>query len=100
MENVILSPISLTSLEQLIQRSVTAAFAISQPTTATTAEQSQTFTISELADYLNCTKATIHAYKKRGVFPYYQTGRTVYFKKNEVDEALEVGNKKKGLKRG
>jgi len=95
MENVILSPISLASLEQLIQRTVSAAFANSQPTPAPV-EKPQTFTISELADYLNCTKATIHAYKKRGVFPYYQTGRTVYFKKNEVDAALEVGKKKKG----
>lgn len=63
-------------------------------------QQVQTFTIGELADYLNCTKATIHAYKKRGVFPYYQTGRTVYFKKSEVDAALEVRNKKKGFKIG
>lgn len=57
----------------------------------------QKFSIQELAAYLNCTKATIHAYKKRGIFPYYQTGRTVYFKKSEVDAALEVG-KKKGVK--
>lgn len=62
------------------------------------AEQPKTFTIGELADYLKCTKATVHAYKKRGVFPYYQTGRTVYFKKSEVDTALEVDSKKKGVK--
>lgn len=55
-------------------------------------------TITELATYLKCTKSTIHAYKNRGVFPYYQTGRTVFFKKSEVDAALEVGNKKKGVK--
>ena len=97
MENVILSPISLSSLEQLIQRTVSAAFAKSLPAPAP-AEQPKTFTISELADYLKCTKATIHAYEKRGVFPYYQTGRTVYFKKSEVDTALEVGSKKKGVK--
>lgn len=59
-------------------------------------EPEKQFTISELAAYLKCTKATIHAYKNRQVFPYYQTGRTVYFKKSEVDAALEVGNKKKG----
>lgn len=96
MTDVILSPISLDSLEQLIKRSVISALTFSQPTAATPADDSETFTISELADYLNCTKATIHAYKKRGVFPYYQTGRTVFFKKKEVDQALEVGNKRKG----
>lgn len=57
----------------------------------------QKFSIQELAAYLNCTKATVHSYKRRKVFPYYQTGRTVYFKKSEIDSALESG-KKKGVK--
>ena len=96
MENIILSPISLEKFELLIKNSVTAAIALNQPT-ATPAEKPQQFTISELAGYLKCTRATIHAYKKRGVFPYYQTGRTVYFKKSEVDAALEV-SKKRGVK--
>ncbi len=68
------------------------------PKPAAEPQPEQEFSISGLAHYLNCTKATIHAYKRRGVFPYYQTGRTVYFKKSEVDKALEVGNKKKGAK--
>lgn len=93
MENVILSPISLASLEQLIQKTVSAAFANSQHASVS-AEEPQTFTISELANYLKVTKPTIHAYKKRGILPYFQTGRTVYFKKSEVDAALEVGKKK------
>ena len=45
-------------------------------------------TIEELAAYLGVTKATIHNYKRNYIFPYYQTGRTVYFKKHEVDAAL------------
>ncbi len=57
----------------------------------------QKFSIKELAAYLKCTKATIHSYKRRKVFPYYQTGRTVYFKKSEIDSALEV-SKKIGVK--
>lgn len=44
--------------------------------------------IDELAHYLNKDKSTIHRYKKNGVFPCYQAGRTVYFKKEEVDTAL------------
>lgn len=59
-------------------------------------EPNQQFNISELATYLKVTKATVHAYKKRGVFPYYQTGRTVYFKKCEVDNALASAKKKGG----
>lgn len=84
----------LSNIESLLL-SIKYAESVAEPISA---EQPQTFTISQLADYLNCTKATIHAYKKRGVFSYYQTGRTVYFKKKEVDAALEVRNKKKGIK--
>jgi excisionase family DNA binding protein len=44
--------------------------------------------ISELAKYLNCSKVTIHNYKKRKLFPYYGTGRLTFFKRSEVDAAL------------
>ena len=95
MENMILSPISLENFEQLIKKSVTAALAFAQPQPPTV-EAPQQFTITELAAYLRCTKATVHSYKKRGIFKFYQTGRTVYFKKDEIDKALAVGNKKRG----
>jgi len=98
MENYILSPISLEHFELLIKKSVTAALTQTQSIPDPT-EESQQFTISELAAYLKCTKATIHAYKKRGIFKYYQTGRTIFFKRQDVDKALEVGIKK-GLKNG
>ncbi|MBC6109941.1 helix-turn-helix transcriptional regulator [Pedobacter fastidiosus] len=93
MENIILTSINLHSLELIIQKSVTAAMALSMPE-KTLKEPDQTFSIPELAEYLKVTKATIHAYKKRGIFKYYQTGRTVFFKKSEVDAALAIGKKK------
>lgn len=49
----------------------------------------------ELAKYLNASVPTIDRYKANGIFPYYQTGRKIYFKKSEVDEALRVGISKK-----
>ncbi|MFC3559530.1 excisionase family DNA-binding protein [Pedobacter jamesrossensis] len=93
MENIILTSINLQSLELIIQKSVTAAMAVSKPETITN-ETEQTFSIQELANYLGVTKPTIHAYKKRGIFKYYQTGRTVFFKKSEVDAALAIGKTK------
>ena len=51
--------------------------------------------IDELATYLNKDKSTIHRYKKNGMFPCYQAGRTVFFKKDEVDAALSSGKKKR-----
>ncbi len=56
----------------------------------------QIFSISELAAYLRCSKVTIHAYKNRRVIPFYQTGKTVFFKRSEVDAAL--ASHKKGFK--
>lgn len=61
-------------------------------------ENNEVLSIAELANYLKCSKTTIHIYKKRNVFPYYQTGRKVYFKKKEVDAALasqSLTNKKR-----
>jgi excisionase family DNA binding protein len=50
---------------------------------------------SGAAEYLGVTKQTISVYKRNGVFPYHQTGRTVYFFKSEIDAALV--SKKKGV---
>lgn len=61
-------------------------------------QKEHTFNISELADYLKVSKPTIHAYKNRNIFPFYQTGRTVYFKKSEVDKALSSSKKKGAFK--
>lgn len=51
-------------------------------------EEKQKFSISELSIYLKVSKSTIHRYKNNRMFPFYQAGRTVFFKKNEVDKAL------------
>jgi hypothetical protein len=95
MENIILSPISLDNLELLIKKSVLYALGVADQLTPATQED-QTFNSKQLGHYLNRTPQTITAYKKRGVFPYYQTGRTIYFKKSEVDAAL--ASNKKGAK--
>lgn len=90
MENVFLTSLTTPEVKQLFRQELEKFFQektlLSHP--EPTIEVNERFTIGELADYLKCTKATIHAYKKRGVFPYYQTGRTVYFIKSEIDESL------------
>lgn len=93
MEQFFLTPISAADFWSGIRKIVTEVNAQSQVPQAAQ-EPQQKFSISGLAEYLDCSKATIHAYKRRGIFPYYQTGRTIYFKKAEVDAAL--ANKKKG----
>lgn len=101
MENVFLTSLTTPEVKQLFRQELEKFF--QEKSFLNTAEppfeENERFTIGELADYLKCTKATIHAYKKRGVFPYYQTGRTVYFIKSEIDEAL-AAHKKRSRKNG
>lgn len=58
-------------------------------------EKDERFSYQELAKYLGVHPMTVYNYKKRKVIPYYQTGRTVYFLRSEIDEALSVNKKKK-----
>lgn len=41
------------------------------------------FSIKELANFLHCSKVSIHNYKKLGL-PFYRIGRKILFKKQEV----------------
>jgi excisionase family DNA binding protein len=62
-------------------------------------QDDQEFSITELAVYLRKTKATIQRYKRNQVLPFHQAGRTVFFKKSEVDAAMSsLPAKKKGAK--
>jgi excisionase family DNA binding protein len=43
----------------------------------------QEFSIEGLMNFLGCSKASVHNYKKRGL-PFYRVGRKVLFRKEEV----------------
>lgn len=98
MQIITMSPQDVTELVQSVIastiQSFKSEFTLVPEKQATNTDQN--FSISELAAYLKCSKVTIHAYKNRRVFNYYQTGKTVYFKKSEVDAAL--ASNRKGLK--
>lgn len=94
MENIFLTSLTVDDIRQIFQEELAKYFENLPKKKEVAPEQDEELSITELAKYLKRSKVTIHAYKKNGVFPYYQTGRTVYFKKSEVDKALEVGNKK------
>jgi excisionase family DNA binding protein len=56
------------------------------------------FSQEELAKYLGVSRTTVHRYQKNNLFRSYKAGRTVFFKKDEVDAAMcsEQPKKKKG----
>lgn len=47
------------------------------------------FTISQLCDFLSCSKQSIHNYKKAGL-PYYRIGRKILFEKRRVMEFMKT----------
>lgn len=86
-------------IKELISEAVAEAVTkLSQTTPQPTAQPDQRLTRTQLAEYLNCTLPTVDRYRNEGRIPFYQTGRTVYFLKSDVDNALRVNAKKKGGK--
>jgi excisionase family DNA binding protein len=53
-------------------------------------------TIEELMQILKVTKMSIHNWRKEGWLPYYKLGSNVRFKLEEVMEAIEKRNGRKG----
>lgn len=47
------------------------------------ANREEHFNIKELAEFLKCSKVSVHMYKKKGL-PFYRIGRKILFKKTEV----------------
>ncbi|RZJ77715.1 MAG: DNA-binding protein [Flavobacterium sp.] len=86
------------ALNDCIEAAIQKAFAklVPQFQQKHTPEPEERLTRNQLANYLGVTLPTVDRYRSRSVFPYYQTGRTIYFKKSEVDNALSVGKKKGG----
>ncbi len=46
-------------------------------------ENNEHLTISQLSEFLHCSKVSIHKYKKKGM-PFYRVGKKLLFKKIEI----------------
>jgi len=53
--------------------------------------------IEDICSLFNVSKVTIHDWKRKGILPFYRISRKIYFKKNEVIDALTKAGKR-GLK--
>lgn len=58
--------------------------------------QFQLLTVEELMEILKVTKMSIHNWRKEGWLPYYKLGSNVRFNLEEVMEAIEKRNGRKG----
>ena len=89
MNEIVLTYLTKPEIEKIIQEGLQNYF---QNTKIESSEKEadKLFSIRELAIYLKCSIATIHAYKKRKAIPYFQIGRKVFFKKSDVDKVLKI----------
>lgn len=85
----------LEAIEQTLNQILLTNCNLTSDTALNPSSENQKLSISELADYLDVSKSTIHRYKNNRVLPFYQAGRTVYFKKNEIDKSIKAFTSKK-----
>ena len=55
-------------------------------------EKEGLITRQELMDYLKCSSTKVYLMMKKNKIPYYLSGRLVYFKLNEVIEAMKIND--------
>ncbi|HRP01654.1 MAG TPA: helix-turn-helix domain-containing protein [Candidatus Kapabacteria bacterium] len=86
--NYAMTPFSKNDLELIIRRVVNEAlneYAITQKAPEPAQELIK---IDEVAKILQVSKPTVYDWKKRGLIPFYRMANKIFFKKNEVYEAL------------
>ena len=58
-------------------------------------EENELMTSEKVAELFKVSKVTLHQWKKEGRIPFLKMNSRVYFKKNEIMQALEGGRVKK-----
>jgi excisionase family DNA binding protein len=85
----------LANIERCLAQLMSAVLDKPQQLLVDRVEEETRLTITELAHYLKKDRSTVHRYKNNGIFPFYQAGRTVYFKKAEIDLASSSSKKRR-----
>jgi hypothetical protein len=88
MEQMILSPISLSELTDIIQLSVRGAMQL-QPEPQPAKQDHKIFGIKGLAAFVNCSEPTAVKIARSKKFNRYQDGRKIFFLESEVLKGLK-----------
>ena len=93
---ILLTGIPVTEFQSLIAETVRNEVSFLKQTDSQ-AQNDELIKLNEVAVLLNVSKVTIHSWKKSGKIPFYRISNKVYFKKNEVLEALKKVNRRELL---
>lgn len=88
MQNIILSPIAVSDLVDLIANEIESRIQVNN-NSATPPPQPFIRGIIQLAKFLQVSVPRAQQLKNSGVFPYWQSGRTVLFDPAKVREAMQ-----------
>ena len=58
-------------------------------------EKNDYMTIDEATKFLGCSKVTLYHYRKSGQIDYYQVGRKIFVKKNELLKKVRLESKRR-----
>jgi len=78
----------LRSIEETLSKMITLISQDPQPGNTNQVSEDERYDADQLAAYLGCKRDTVLKYKRNKVIPYYQAGRSFYFKRSEVDAYL------------
>jgi len=92
--DIILTGISINDFKFIVAECVSNELQKFKPHPDTTPPVDDLIKIDEVAQMFNVSKVTIFAWKKSGKIPFYRIANKIYFKRNEVFDALKKIEKK------
>lgn len=94
MEQIFLTSITLEELLDKITERINIVLAIKTSERKETPTPEDLLTIEDLERLFKVSKVTIHKWKKRGLIPFYNMNRKVYFKRSEVISSMSHKKRK------
>lgn len=91
MDNVILIPFSISALKELIEESISHAIK-SYDNNKPQQQQDELLTQKQVCKLLDVSVSSIIKWKKQGLLPYHKVNSRVYYKRNEVVDAMAKFN--------
>jgi excisionase family DNA binding protein len=95
MSNLILHSLTEEELKKLIHEGLLKAleeYQVNKPAIEQNQIKDDLIRLSEAARLLKVSKVTIHAWKRKGLIPFYRISNKIYFKKSEILAALRKAN--------
>jgi excisionase family DNA binding protein len=95
MQTQVLISVSPEELTTLIADALSQAITNTQISQLETGTNNELISIKEASQLLHVSIVTIHTWKRKGILPFHRLSRKIYFKKDEILEALNTHTKLK-----